>query len=224
MGAHITACNSPFITSDDDDVPENLNSQVIVHINSIPSASEVRSMGQVYRKVGTGAFNVGVEVYGPEYNYGVASSGSGIFRSRPTASEDCQYRESIFMGNTELTAHEVRVIVDKMGKSWTGGHYDLLQNNCSNFADALCVKLGVGNVPSWVLNLAGAGATVTKGFRGPKNRVEAAAIIAAAKKGEIDDKYLLQPRCRTCGLTSVGRWCGGRGKLSRDKQDDFVPK
>merc|ERR1719401_1782300 len=86
---------------------------------------------------------------------------------------------------------------------WRGEDYDLLRHNCCHFADALCVALGVGHIPFWVTNLAGAGASLEHGVQqaytiagqgldGARN----AAIIAAAKAGEFDRRYDVQGTVR----------------------------
>mmetsp|Transcript_109401 Transcript_109401/g.235639 ORF Transcript_109401/g.235639 Transcript_109401/m.235639 type:complete len:121 (-) Transcript_109401:9-371(-) len=45
---------------------------------------------------------------------------------------------------------------------WPGHTYDLLKNNCCNFADRLCQCLGVGGIPDWVMNLAGTGRAIAE--------------------------------------------------------------
>ena len=57
-------------------------------------------------------------------------------------------------------------------------------------AKELCDQLGVGEkFPSWVVNLAAAGATVHDGILKGKEYADKAAIMAKAKAGEFDEKY-----------------------------------
>merc|ERR1711972_579678 len=77
---------------------------------------------------------------------------------------------------------------------WKGPEYDLLHHNCVFFSDAFCKELGVGAIPVWVTNLAGAGATIQDGAKTAADQAQAAAIIAAAKAGEIDEKYKIKAK------------------------------
>merc|ERR1719282_274777 len=51
-----------------------------------------------------------------------------------------------------------------MSKKWLGEDYDLLRKNCCHFSNEFAKRLGVGPIPNWVLNLAGAGATCQDGY------------------------------------------------------------
>merc|ERR1719210_1923379 len=70
-----------------------------------------------------------------------------------------------------------------------GIDYDLLRHNCIFFCKAFCIALGVGDIPSWINNLAGAGASLQEGALQAANAAQQAAILAAAKAGEIDAQY-----------------------------------
>lgn len=160
-----------------------------MHIYDVTGVGVVSGANQLLRPLGTGAFHAGVEVYGQEYSFGYCEEESGIFCCDPTECEEHKYRETIQMGETSMSPDEVGYLIDDLSASWLGNSYDLLRRNCCHFSDGLCVALGVGHLPGWVLNLAGASATVMDGFNLVSSRAQAAAIVAAAKAGEIDDKY-----------------------------------
>lgn len=53
-------------------------------------------------------------------------------------------------------------LISLLERQWLVIAYDMLKNNCCHFCDELLQRLGVGRVPAWVLNLAGAGAAVER--------------------------------------------------------------
>merc|ERR1719264_1433079 len=64
------------------------------------------------------------------------------------------------MGKTMESEEEVMELIQMTEADWPGKSYDVLTRNCCHYCDELCQQLGVGEVPAWVLNLAGAGAAV----------------------------------------------------------------
>merc|ERR1712232_443966 len=109
------------------------------------------------------------------------------------------------MGETKLSEAEVDALIKKLSDEWRGDSYDLLRRNCCTFSDELCQQLGVGPVPRWVVNLAGAGATVHDGFKKASSEAERAAIIAKAKAGEIDEKYQISSKTQALASGLVGK-------------------
>jgi len=93
------------------------------------------------------------------------------------------------MGEATMSEAEVQDLIKELSKEWRGADYDLLRHNCVNFCDVLCQRLGVGSIPPWVKNLAGAGATIFDGAIKAVNAAQQAKIIAAAKAGKVDEKY-----------------------------------
>eukprot|EP00930_Biecheleria_cincta_P053423 TRINITY_DN38925_c0_g1_i1.p1 TRINITY_DN38925_c0_g1~~TRINITY_DN38925_c0_g1_i1.p1 ORF type:complete len:272 (-),score=59.21 TRINITY_DN38925_c0_g1_i1:115-897(-) len=164
---------------------------VTLHIYDVTGSAAVREMNKLLLAVGTGAFHGGVEVYGKEWSYGYADEGSGVFCCTPMACEGHQYRESVVIGETAMSPQEVGQVLEQLMEAWPGNEYDLLRRNCVLFSDELCVQLGVGNIPRWVKNLAGAGATVLDGFKQASDAAQTAAIIAAAKAEKFDEQYKL---------------------------------
>lgn len=167
---------------------------VTLHIYDVTGHAAVQGVNKVLQPLGTGAFHGAVEVYGQEWSFGFCEEGTGVFPCPPKGCDMHAYREAVPMGETALSEREVAELLDTMSKEWAGRDYDLLRRNCCNFSDALCVRLGVGNVPTWVTNLAGAGATLQDGFHVASSKAQGAAIIAAAKAGEIDGKYQISSK------------------------------
>ncbi|CAK0889940.1 unnamed protein product [Prorocentrum cordatum] len=169
---------------------------VTLHIYDVGDQKAVSKVNQLLKPIGTGAFHGAVEVYGrEEWSYGYIDEGTGVFSNAPKGCPMHTYRESVSMGETALSEEEVAKLIEEMKGAWPGVDYDLLRCNCCNFSDAFCVKLGVGNVPKWVTNLAGAGATLEDdGFKAVHSKAQAAAIVAAAKADEIDAKYQIRSK------------------------------
>jgi len=165
---------------------------VTLHIYDLGNDESVKSMNEFLRPLGTGAFHAGVEVYGEEWSFGCQSKHvSGIFCTRPRQCAGHIYRESVEMGETQMTMGEVNALIMRVSLEWSGKEYDILRRNCCHFCDAFCKALGVGPPPEWVTNLAGVGATLLSGYNAAVSRADAAAKKVAAKAGEIGEQYRL---------------------------------
>jgi len=161
---------------------------VWLHVYDV-SGNTVHWVNSVVRPVGTGAFHAAVEVFGHEWSFGYTISGTGVYSCRPRSNNQHKYRESVCMGGTYLQEKKVTELVDQLRKDWLGKDYDLLVRNCCHFSDALCRKLGVGPAPEWVTHLSGAGAMFVGGVDSAVASAQAAAGLAAAKAGELDEHY-----------------------------------
>jgi len=162
---------------------------VALHIYDVGTNPEIEKLNKYLTAVGTGAFHGAVEVYGKEYSFGFCQQGSGIFDNKPKGCSMHHYRESIELGDTALSEAEVKKLVEEMKPEWQGNQYDLIRRNCVIFSADFAKKLGVKDVPAWVTNLAGAGATIQDGAMQAATAAQAAAIMAAAKAGEMNAKY-----------------------------------
>merc|ERR1712085_46122 len=78
-----------------------------------------------------GAFHVGVEVFGDEWQYGYCPTGSGVSRMRPRVNRDHIYKESLILGNTEFSRAEIHDLVRDMQDTpeWLGNQYNLNHRN-----------------------------------------------------------------------------------------------
>eukprot|EP00931_Biecheleriopsis_adriatica_P094156 TRINITY_DN67840_c0_g1_i1.p1 TRINITY_DN67840_c0_g1~~TRINITY_DN67840_c0_g1_i1.p1 ORF type:complete len:337 (+),score=79.56 TRINITY_DN67840_c0_g1_i1:70-1080(+) len=174
-------------------LPEGADGVVWLHIYDATGTEAVQALNRVFRALGTGAFHAGVEVYGQEWSFGFTEDGgSGIFSCDPTECGEHVYREPVAMGRTALSKEVVEKLIEDMAETWLGRDYDLLHNNCCHFSDNFCRRLGVGSVPEWVTNLAGAGATVEFGLRRAVSNVHAAAMVAATRAAELDEEFAIQ--------------------------------
>mmetsp|Transcript_90565 Transcript_90565/g.194205 ORF Transcript_90565/g.194205 Transcript_90565/m.194205 type:complete len:204 (-) Transcript_90565:67-678(-) len=139
---------------------------VILHIYDLGTSGQFMALNALLKAVGTGAFHVGVEVYGREWSYrGTSVAGTGIVSCRPKKCGEHTYYTSVQMGYTDLSQDEVLLLLNGLRKIWRGEHYEMLTHNCTHFADNFTRELGVGNIPYWTMNLAGAGSTVESVYR-----------------------------------------------------------
>jgi len=138
---------------------------------------------------GTGAFHVAVEVLGLEYSYGYTEIGTGIFASPPGCCQRQSYRKSIPMGPSALKPDQIMKLIFHLQRAWPGRDYHLFRRNCCHFADEFCQQLGVGNAPSWLNNLAQAGARVLDVFNNLPSTAQVA-HTAIAKATETDQQYM----------------------------------
>jgi hypothetical protein len=61
-----------------------------------------------------------------------------------------KFRESICVGETNLSQMELQQLIQKFGEQYKGNRYHLLQKNCNHFASDLCFQLVGKTAPSWV--------------------------------------------------------------------------
>lgn len=135
---------------------------VTLHIYDIGTSGVGYGINKLLRPLGTGVFHCGVEVYGCEWSYSDTTTGvgDGVFCSRPRMCEGHTYCESVPMGRTATSEEEVLQLIEMLKADWPVYAYDVLAHNCCHFSDEFCQRLGVGSIPTWVMNLAGAGAAV----------------------------------------------------------------
>jgi len=93
-----------------------------------------------------GAFHVGVEIYGTEISFGC----NGISFHMPRGDKSHIFRESIAMGNTNMSREAIERLVNQLAKSWIGDSYHLLARNCCSFARELCAHLVRTPMPGWI--------------------------------------------------------------------------
>eukprot|EP00930_Biecheleria_cincta_P052873 TRINITY_DN38172_c0_g1_i1.p1 TRINITY_DN38172_c0_g1~~TRINITY_DN38172_c0_g1_i1.p1 ORF type:complete len:261 (+),score=18.45 TRINITY_DN38172_c0_g1_i1:97-879(+) len=135
---------------------------VNVHVYHVTGEERrfMKGANKIMHLLGTGAYHAGVEVYGQEWSFGYSDYGTGIMRYIPQCCSPHRYYKSIEMGVTFLKPHDVLHLIHSMAQQWIGQDYDLLRQNCCDFSDALCVELGVGHLPTWVMSLADVGANL----------------------------------------------------------------
>ena len=60
------------------------------------------------------------------------------------------YRESIIIGETNMSKQQIHALIQEMGNNYKGNLYHLLQRNCNHFSDELAFKLCKAHAPAWV--------------------------------------------------------------------------
>eukprot|EP00929_Paragymnodinium_shiwhaense_P112185 TRINITY_DN80444_c0_g1_i1.p1 TRINITY_DN80444_c0_g1~~TRINITY_DN80444_c0_g1_i1.p1 ORF type:complete len:358 (+),score=41.86 TRINITY_DN80444_c0_g1_i1:84-1076(+) len=153
---------------------------VTLHVYDVGNFGAVAAANELLRKLGTGAFHAAVEVYGEEWSFGYDKEGTGVFACPPKENDFHRYREAIEMGPTNLRPAEVKDLLLVMSKEWRANEYDPLRHNCCHFADEMCQSLGVGHIPMWVSNMAGAGAAVGNHLQEMPGNAQAVARAAGA--------------------------------------------
>ncbi|CAN0855076.1 DeSI-like protein At4g17486 [Linum grandiflorum] len=105
--------------------------------------------------VGLGIYHSGVQVHGVEYGFGAHDhTTTGVFEVEPKQCPGFTFRKSILIGRTDLGPKEVRSMMEKLAKEYSGNTYHLITKNCNHFCNDACVKLTGKTIPSWVNRLA----------------------------------------------------------------------
>jgi PPPDE putative peptidase domain len=79
---------------------------------------------------------------------------TGIFCSRPKRCPMHHYRESVYLGDCELSSKQVNSILEDLRPIWLATSYNMFRNNCAFFSREFAIELGVGDIPVWVFSLA----------------------------------------------------------------------
>jgi deubiquitinase DESI2 len=125
---------------------------VYVNIYDLSPANE-----WVLHTVGLGLYHSGIEVLGSEYTF---AANAGIFHHSPRdAGPQAQFRSQLLIGTFEGGPAEVQTAVRVLESSTRFGpdDYDILQNNCNTFANALCLQLCQTAIPVYVNRIANYG-------------------------------------------------------------------
>lgn len=135
-------------------------SQVMLNIYDIGTAPPIQMVNTCLQSCSMGLFHCGVEVHDTEWSFAATRSGagSGVFWSWPRQCEMHSFRESVALGKTKFSERGVEQLIQVLQVAWPAAHYDILRRNCCHFCGELCQRLGVGPLPSRVLNLADASA------------------------------------------------------------------
>ncbi|XP_051119327.1 deSI-like protein At4g17486 [Andrographis paniculata] len=105
--------------------------------------------------LGLGVYHSGVQVHGVEYAFGAHEfPTTGIFESEPRQCDGFTFRKSILIGWTELTAREVRAVMEELAGQYRGDAYNLITKNCNHFCNDACLRLTGNSIPRWVNRLA----------------------------------------------------------------------
>jgi len=129
---------------------------VTLHVYDVSNDARVANINYYTKALGAGGiFHAAVEIYGREYSFGGSNRNiSGIFKSPPKRCPLHHYRESIFLGDSNLSEGQVKAIIRDMTPMWMARSYNLFRKNCCFFSREFAIELGVGTIPSWVYQLA----------------------------------------------------------------------
>jgi hypothetical protein len=137
---------------------------VLLHIYDVGGDKNVRRLNSVLPVTGAGGiFHAAIEIYGKEYSFGFASVPvGGIFACKPTVCPSHTFRESVYLGDCELSHKQVQEVLKKLKPKWMAPSYHLLRKNCCFFSNEFAIELGVGGIPEWVYSLANLAAGVVE--------------------------------------------------------------
>jgi len=137
---------------------------VRIHIYDVSHDATMIQINQVFARKDSplkfgGAFHVGVEVNNLEWCFGASQSDTkpGVSCLMPKKHPNHHFRQSVFLGYTDLSAEEVGALISNLVEQYPGPDYDLLSRNCCHFADDFCCRLGVGHIPGWIHRFADIG-------------------------------------------------------------------
>ena len=97
-----------------------------------------------------GIWHTGVIAYNAEFYYGggIQITPPGVF----TANNQMQASTIITIGQTNKTRNELDLFLTTIASRFTAYTYDLLRNNCNNFANEVCIFLTGKSIPAYILN------------------------------------------------------------------------
>lgn len=139
-------CSSPQIAAKEE--PVHLN------VYDLGTSWRGKALNHLLRPLGLGAFHCGVEIFGVEWSFSVDPKDvGGIFQCEPKKCPGHSFYTTVEMGTTSTSLSGLIDIIEFAKKDWRSDEYHLLQRNCCHFCSELCTKLGVGEVPLWVMSL-----------------------------------------------------------------------
>ncbi|CAE8734347.1 unnamed protein product, partial [Polarella glacialis] len=135
-----------------------------------------------------GVYHAGVEIYGYEWSYGFTDQpNSGVFPSPPRCVGQHTYRATVVLGQSMLSAREVNDALAYLKQRWQGMDYHLLHKNCLDFANALCIELGVGRMPGWIDRYARTGASLDNFRNAASERIDQTKDLVRAISLDVDN-------------------------------------
>lgn len=166
--------------------------KVILHVYDVTNSDSEKTNNTILQinrifkdRIGVGGiFHSAIQVYGDEeWSFGYCENGSGVFNCPPTRNPMYTYRESIILGETDLTSFIVNQILRQLSREWVGSSYDLLSRNCNHFCDDFSERLGGLKLPAWVNRFANAGDAALEAAENTATRLRQAKteIVTASK-------------------------------------------
>mmetsp|Transcript_4210 Transcript_4210/g.11448 ORF Transcript_4210/g.11448 Transcript_4210/m.11448 type:complete len:446 (-) Transcript_4210:160-1497(-) len=133
---------------------------IFLHVYDVSNQEKIQKINSVTKvAAGGGIFHAAVQAFGLEYSFGGCKKNvTGVFKNKPRKCPMHHYRESIFLGDCDLSEAQVKAIIERMKPEWMGPTYNLLRKNCCSFSKEFAAELGVGNLPAWLYKFADYGA------------------------------------------------------------------
>lgn len=132
----------------------------VYHVGKSEGLLSVRTANGLLKVMGSGAFHAAIQIYDMEWSFGAIDEGTGIFGCGPKACDMHDYKETVELGTVTHSREYVDRLLDELEGAWLGEDYDLLRKNCTHFSNEFAMRLGVGQIPGWTMNLATIGATL----------------------------------------------------------------
>jgi len=163
---------------------------VTLHVYDVGHNENVRRINKITSATGSGGiFHGAIEIYGKEFSFGGSKRNyTGVFDCKPRQCPMHEYRESIYLGDCNLSRHQVLEIIKKMMPEWMAPTYDVLRKNCCFFSREFSIELGVGDIPSWVYSLANVGAKVDNMINHTDEKVKEAEERRRKRKEQDEEK------------------------------------
>jgi len=178
---------------------------VHLHLYDLGTTCTGQALNSILRPLGTPALHCGVEVLGHEWSFcfltkdGDPYQGSGIFSSKPGECEGHSYSQSMKLGYVLVSKELLRKLLKEMEMDWLAIDYDIFSRNCCHFANELCSRLGVGELPGWVMRLTQVGHALSE-----RQCVSAGALCCGWQGQGVDklDKHDALDHAGLCCLTT----------------------
>ena len=129
---------------------------VVLNVYDVSQNEKVQEVNDYLKPLGLGGiFHAAIEVHGREYSFGGSPHGGrGIYWYPPKECPVHHFRESIPLGDCELSKSQIKAILRALDPQWMASSYNLFRKNCCYFCRDLAIELGVGALPRWVYQLA----------------------------------------------------------------------
>ena len=134
-----------------------MGNKVWLHVYDVTKRSNVQNVNALLKPMGMGGlYHAAIEIHGREYSFGGSqdSQGTGIYAYLPKQCPWHNYRESVYLGECELSKKQVRAVLKSMEPRWMATSYNLFRKNCCGFSEEFAKELGVNTLPRWLHVLA----------------------------------------------------------------------
>lgn len=119
----------------------------------------LRPLNSLLTSVGSpGMFHAGVEILDTEYCFMTMKNPegkTGVWSHDPKRNPFHLYRESVSLGNVQLTRLELEELLGRLEAEWPAPGYHSVSNNCVDFAEHMVLRLCCPvEFPTWVHGIA----------------------------------------------------------------------